>query len=69
MHHILEQDHRAIKLRVKSEQGLHEFHAARRTIQGYEALHLIRKGLARRVNGSDVRLPVQLIDKLFDVVA
>ena len=43
---ILEQDHRAIKRRVKAKQGFREFHAARRTIQGYEAMHMIRKGQA-----------------------
>jgi transposase-like protein len=34
---VLEQDHRAIKRRVKAKQGLREFHAARRTIEGYES--------------------------------
>jgi transposase-like protein len=41
---ILEQDHRAIKRRVNAKQGFREFQAARRTIQGYEAVHMIRKG-------------------------
>jgi transposase-like protein len=51
----LEQDHRAIKRRVKAKQGLREFHAARRTIQGYEGMHMIRKGQASWVSGPDVR--------------
>jgi transposase-like protein len=46
---ILEQDHRAIKRRVKAKQGFREFHAAPRTIQGYEAVHMIRKGQVRWV--------------------
>ncbi len=66
---ILEQDHRAIKRRVKARQGFREFHAVRRKIQGYEAMHMIRKGQARRVNGSDVRQPIQFINKLFQVAA
>ena len=41
---IVEQDHRAIKRRVKAKQGFRKFHAARRTIQGYEAMRMIRKG-------------------------
>ena len=49
---VLEQDHRAIKRRVKAKQGFREFQAARRTIQGYEAMHMIRKGQARWVSGS-----------------
>ena len=44
LNNILEQDHRAIKPPVKAKQGFREFHAARRTIQGYEAIHMIRKG-------------------------
>ena len=41
---ILEPDHRAIKRRGKATQGFREFHAARRTIEGDEAMHMIRKG-------------------------
>ena len=64
---ILEQDHRAIKRRMKAKQGLREFDAARRTIQGYKAMHMIRKGQARWVSGSDVRQQIQFINQLFDV--
>ena len=49
LNNILEQDHRAIKRRVNAKQGFREFQAARRTIQGYEAVHMIRKGQVRRV--------------------
>ena len=51
LNNIVEQDHRAIKRRVKAKQGFREFQAARRTIQGYEAIHMIRKGQARWVSG------------------
>ena len=43
--------------------------AARRTIQGYEAMHMIRKGHARRGSGSNVRRQIQFINKLFPVAA
>jgi transposase-like protein len=59
---ILEQDHRAIKRRVNAKQGSREFEAARRTIQGYEAMHSIRKGQARWVSGSDVQRQIQLFN-------
>ena len=49
VNNIVEQDHRAIKRRVTAKQGFRAFPAARRTIQGYEAMHMIRKGQARRV--------------------
>ena len=69
LNNILEQDHRAIKRRVKAKQGFREFQAARRTIQGYEAMHMIRKGQARWVSGADVRRQIQFINNLFEVVA
>ena len=56
LNNILEQDHRAIKRRVNAKQGFREFQAARRTIQGYEAVHMIRKGQARWVAGNDLLL-------------
>ncbi len=64
VNNIVEQDHRAIKRRVTAKQGFRAFHAARRTIQGYEAMHMIRKGLARWVSGSDGRRQIQFINKL-----
>ena len=63
------QDHRAIKRRVKAKPGFREFQAARRTIQGYEAMHMLRKGQARWVSGSDVRRQIQFINNLFGVAA
>ena len=69
LNNILEQDHRAIKRRVKAKQGFREFHAARRIIQGYEAMHMIRKGQVRWVSGSDVRRQIQFIEKLFELPA
>ncbi len=69
LNNILEQDHRAIKRRVKAKQGFREFHAARRTIQRYEAMYMIRKRQARWVSGPDVRRQIQFINKLFEVAA
>ena len=69
LNNILEQDHRAIKRRVKAKQSFREFQAARRTIEGYEAMHMIRKGQARWVSDDDVRKQNQFIDKLFDLPA
>jgi IS6 family transposase len=57
--------HRAIKRRVNTKQGFREFQAARRTVQGYEAIHILRKGQVRWVSGTDVRRQNQFINKLF----
>ena len=43
LNNILEQDHRAIKRRVNAKQGFREFQAARWTIQGYEAINILRR--------------------------
>ena len=69
VNNILEQGHRAITRRVKATQGFRECQAARRTIHGYEAMHMIRKGQARWVSGSDVRRQIQCIHNLFGVAA
>src|ERR1019366_1673212 len=69
LNNILEQDHRAIKRRVNAKQRFREFQAARRTIQGYEAVHMIRKGQARWVAGDDLLRQIQFIDSLFDLAA
>jgi IS6 family transposase len=69
LNNILEQDHRAIKRRVKAKQSFREFRAARRTIAGYEAMHMIRKGQTRWVSDNDVRQQNRFIDQLFDLAA
>jgi transposase-like protein len=55
--------------RLNAKQGFREFQAARRTIQGYEAIHMIRKGQVRWVAGDDLLRQIQLIDSLFDLAA
>ena len=55
--------------RVNATQGFRDVQAARRTIQGYEAMHMIRKGHARWVSGSAVRQQMQCIHHLFEVAA
>ena len=69
LNNIIEQDHRAIKRRVNAKQGFRELQAARRTIQGYEAMHMIRKGQARWVSRNDVRGQNQFINRMFDLAA
>jgi len=69
LNNILEQDHRAIKRRVKAKQSFREFRAAGRTIAGYEAMHMIRKGQARWVSSDAVRQQNRCIDQLFDLAA
>jgi IS6 family transposase len=69
LNNFLEQDHRAIKRRGNAKQGFREFQAARRTIQGYEAIHMIRKGQVRWVGTNNLPRQIQFIDHLFDLAA
>ena len=69
LNNILEQDHCAIKRRVKAKQGFRAFKAGERRIVGYEAMHRIRKGYARWVSDDDVRQQSQFIDQRFDLAA
>ena len=69
LNNLIEQDHRAVKRRVNAKQGFRELQAARPTIQGYEAMHMIRKGQARWVSRDDVRGQNQFINRMFDLAA
>jgi hypothetical protein len=44
---MIEQDHRFIKKRITASLGFRSPEAALRTIDGYEAMHGIRKGQVR----------------------
>jgi IS6 family transposase len=69
LNNILEQDHRATKRRLQAKQGFRAFHAACRTLAGYEAIHMIRKGQARWLSHADVRQQNQSTDQLFELTA
>ena len=65
LNNILEQDHRAIKKRIRVKQHFRQFGCARRTIQGYEVIHKIRKGQVRWVKKGDVLAQNQFIGRVF----
>ena len=50
----MEQDHRAIKRRVRASQGFRSFDSAARTIQGIETVNMIRKGQVRWLEKDDI---------------
>jgi transposase-like protein len=67
LNNVLEQDHRAIKRRVRASQGFRSFRGAYRTIQGYEAVHAIRKGQARWVGVGQIVRQLHFIAGLFQI--
>jgi transposase-like protein len=64
---VVEQDHRAIKRRVKASQGFRSFHSAWRTIQGIETVNMIRKGQIRWLSKNDILGQAAFIAGLFGV--
>ena len=58
---IIEQDHRRPKRLVRPGLGFGGFHTARRTLAGYEAMAMVRKGQVRNIGGSDIRAQATFI--------
>ena len=69
LNNILEQDHRRIKRLVRPGLGFGSFRTARRTLAGFEAMAMIRKGQVRNISGGDVRGQATFIAGLFDIAA
>jgi transposase-like protein len=66
---IIEQDHRRPKRLVRPGLGFGGFHTARRTLAGYEAMAMVRKGQVRNIGGSDIRAQATFITGLFEMAA
>jgi IS6 family transposase len=62
LNNIIEQDHRSVKRRINAKQGFRSLEGARRTIPGYEVMHMIRKGQVRWLLKGDVSGQVLFIN-------
>ena len=69
LNNILEQDHRNVKRLTDPGLGFGSFWTARRTLAGYEAMAMIRKGQLRNIDGGDIRTQAEFIAGLFHRVA
>ena len=69
LNNIVEQDHRFIKRLVKPGMGFFSFETARRTLQGYEVMHMLRKGQMRGMEKGDILGQVAFISALFGMAA
>jgi transposase, IS6 family len=67
LNNVVEQDHRAIKRRVRASQGFRSFHSAWQTIQGIETVNMIRKGQIRWLPKDDIPGQAAFIVGLFGV--
>ena len=69
LNNIVEQDHRFIKRLVNPGMGFASFNTARRTLRGYEAMNMIRKGQIQGVEKGDIKGQVEFVYQLFGVTA
>jgi transposase, IS6 family len=68
MNNIIEQDHRFLKRQIRPGLGFFSYPTAWRTIQGYEAMHMIRKGQIVGADKGNVKAQNQFIAGLFGLV-
>ena len=69
LNNVIEQDHRFIKKKVRASPCFKRFHTAERTLEGIEALHMIRKGQVKRLAGSDAQGQAKFVLNLFQIAA
>jgi transposase, IS6 family len=69
LNNVIEQDHRVSKKRTWLAKGYKTFPSARRTLDGIETMHMIRKGRVRRVAKKNVVAEARFVAKLFGLAA
>jgi transposase-like protein len=69
LNNVLEQDHRFVKKRIAASLWFRSVDGALRTIQGYEAMNMIRKGQVRWLAKGDVMGQVPFIEHAFGIAA
>jgi transposase-like protein len=65
LNNLIEQDHRFIKKRIAASLWFRSVEGALNTIEGYEAMHMIRKGQVRWLPKGDTLGQVQFVNQLF----
>jgi transposase-like protein len=69
LNNIIEQDHRFIKKKVRASQCFKSFHTAERTLEGIEAMNMMRKGQVKRLAGNDAQGQAKFVSALFQIAA
>jgi transposase, IS6 family len=65
INNVIEQDHHFIKKKVRASQCFKRFQTSERTLEGIEAVNMMRKGQVKRLAGSDVQGQAKFIASLF----
>ena len=69
LNNVIEQDHRFIKKKVRASQCFKHFHTAERTLEGIEAVNMMRKSQIKRLAGSDAIGQAKFVASLFQIAA
>jgi transposase-like protein len=69
LNNIIEQDHRSIKRLTGPGLGFGSFRTARRTLAGFEAMAMIRKGQVAGIIGNDMIAQAKFVAHLFQMAA
>jgi IS6 family transposase len=69
LNNVIEQDHWFIKKKVRASQCFKSFHTAERTLEGIEAVNMIRKGQVKRLARNDIQGQVKFVASLFQFAA
>ncbi len=69
LNNIVEQDHRFIKRLVNPGMRFGSFNTALRTLRGYEAMNMARKGQIQGVEKGDILGQVEFVSLIFGVAA
>ncbi len=69
LNNIVEQDHRRIKRLVRPGLGFGGLPTAERTLAGYEAMAMIRKGQVHNIHGHDMQVQTAFVANLFEMAA
>src|SRR4051812_9924715 len=69
LNNVIEQDHRFIKKKVRPSQCFKKFHTAERTLEGIEAVNMMRKGQVKRFDGRDAMGQAEFVLSLFQIAA
>ncbi len=69
LNNVVEQDHRLVKKRAWLAKGYGSFQSAWRTLQGIEAINMIRKGRVRWLSKRDALGQAFFIAGLFGITA
>ena len=69
LNNVIEQGYRFIKKKARASQCFKSFHTAERTLEGIEAVNMMRKGQVKRLDRNDAMGQAKFVESLFGIAA